>query len=387
MKDIRRGFDGSEYEQRIAAIQGGMREAGIDAVLFTTEADIRYVTGFLTRFWESPTRPWFVVLPAAAKPVAVIPSIGHDLMATTWMEDIRTWSSPNPDDEGISLLASTIAELSPPNGRIGVPMGPETHLRMPLADFNKLSSAIEPREFVDATTIVRRVREIKSEAEIRKIGRICNIASRAFDTVPELAASSDPLDQVFRQFQIACLEGGADHVAYLAGGAGPDGYPDVISPPTSRPLSSGDILMIDTGAVFDGYFCDFDRNYSVGKPSDNAKRAYEVLYAATEAGFAAARPGQLSSDIWHAINDVITASDFEPLAGRLGHGLGIQLTEWPSLMASDHTALREGMVLTLEPGLQVMPGRIMVHEENIVIRQTGAEMLSPRAPLEFPVLR
>jgi Xaa-Pro aminopeptidase len=55
-------------------------------------------------------------------------------------------------------------------------------------------------------------------------------------------------------------------------------------------------------------------------------------------------------------------------------------------MAADHTVLREGMVLTLEPGLQIAPGRIMVHEENIVIRQTGAEMLSSRALSELPVL-
>jgi Xaa-Pro aminopeptidase len=56
-------------------------------------------------------------------------------------------------------------------------------------------------------------------------------------------------------------------------------------------------------------------------------------------------------------------------------------------MATDHTLLREGMVLTLEPGLQIAPGCIMVHEENIVIRPSGAEMLSLRAPFRLPVLR
>jgi len=70
--------------------------------------------------------------------------------------------------------------------------------------------------------------------------------------------------------------------------------------------------------------------------------------------------------------------------GRLGHGLGITLTEWPSFTPLDQTELREGMVLTLEPGVEIAPGRILVHEENIVLRDAGPELLSRRAPAEMP---
>jgi Xaa-Pro aminopeptidase len=70
---------------------------------------------------------------------------------------------------------------------------------------------------------------------------------------------------VFRRFQMLCLEEGADWVPYLAGAAGQGGYFDVISPATDAPLAPGDVLMLDTGAIRDGYFCDFDRNYSVGR--------------------------------------------------------------------------------------------------------------------------
>lgn len=386
MIEIVRGFEKSEHERRVHALQSGMDEAGIDALLLSSEADVRYVTGFLTRFWESPTRPWFIVLPAEGLPVAVIPSIGRDLMSATWIEDIRCWTSPNPRDDGVSLLAATLADTVPIQGVIGLPMGPETHLRMPQADFEKLRSVTAPRKFSDATALVRHVREVKSEAEIQKIRRICTIAGKAFEAMPVIAARGAPLDRVFRDFQIACLKEGADYVSYLAGGAGQEGYRDVISPPDSHQLAAGDILMLDTGAVLDGYFCDFDRNFAIGKPTETAKRAYDVLYAATEAGYAAIKPGALASDIWHAMNDIILASDFGTLEGRSGHGLGMELTEWPSLMAKDHTVLREGMVLTLEPGLQIAPGSIMVHEENITVRRTGAEMLSPRAPSELPVL-
>ena len=70
------GFRDAEFRARCARAQELMDQAGLAALLLTTEPEIRYYTGFLTRFWESPTRPWFVVLPAKGAPIAVIPSIG-----------------------------------------------------------------------------------------------------------------------------------------------------------------------------------------------------------------------------------------------------------------------------------------------------------------------
>ena len=72
--------------------------------------------------------------------------------------------------------------------------------------------------------------------------------------------------------------------------------------------------------------------------------------------------------------------------GRFGHGLGMQLTEAPSLISFDETVLRPGMVITLEPSMTVTGDKIMVHEENMVIRDGGAELLTPRAAPELPIL-
>ena len=72
--------------------------------------------------------------------------------------------------------------------------------------------------------------------------------------------------------------------------------------------------------------------------------------------------------------------------GRMGHGLGMQLTELPSHMPTDQTILEPGMVLTLEPSMTVSRGRMMVHEENIVIREDGADLLSRRAAPELQIL-
>lgn len=379
-------FPPEEFRHRTRGLQAAMAREGLDALLVTTEADLRYITGFLTRFWESPTRPWFAVLPATGDPIAVIPEIGAELMATTWVRDIRTWPAPLPEDDGVGLLADTLAALVPPGGKIGLPMGHESHLRMPLADFHRLREVLDGRRFTDAAAILAAARAVKSEAEIARIRDICAIAGRAFDRVPDFADAGRPLDRIFRDFQIALLDEGADWVPYVAGGAGPGGYGDVISPATTRPLHPGDVLMLDTGAMRGGYFCDYDRNFSLGPPDADTARAHALLWDATEAGFGAARPGATACDVYHAMHRVIARAGDAGAGGRLGHGLGMQLTEGLSLTATDDTVLRPGMVLTLEPGFQIAPGRMLVHEENIVIRDGGAVLLSPRAPRDMPVL-
>jgi len=355
-----------------------MAEQELSALLLTTEQEVRYFTGYLTRFWESPTRPWFLVVPASGKPIAVIPSIGADLMSQTWIDDIRTWSSPDLKDDGISLLTDTLREVAK-GGSVAIPDGHETHVRMPQADLQRL---VQEVELTSDTGILRRLRMVKSQAEIEKVSQACKIAGRAFARVPEIASVGVPLDQVFRDFQILCLQEGADWVPYLAGGAGQEGYGDVISPATSAPLETGDVLMLDTGLVFDGYFCDFDRNWSVGPPSDRVQDAHRNLIVATQAGAAEAKPGATAADVFHAMNaELGQGTD----AGRLGHGLGMSLTEWPSLIPTDHTVLEPGMILTLEPGIAI-GDRIMVHEEDILITDHAPLFLSPKAGQEIPVI-
>jgi Xaa-Pro aminopeptidase len=376
---VSRGFPVAEYEGRVARAQARMAEEGLGALLLTTEPEVRYFTGFLTRFWESPSRPWFLVVPAEGKPIAVIPSIGAALMASTWVEDIRTWAAPDPDDDGVSLLADALREVG---GPVGVPSHLETHLRMPLSDFGRVQR-LAGMEFTDDRGIVAGLRAIKSAAEIGKIAEICDVAARAFARVGEIAAPGVALSRVFRDFQRLLLEEGADWVPYLAGGAGPEGYADVISPATEVPLAEGDILMLDTGAVRDGYFCDYDRNFAIGRASEGQRTAHARLLEAVQAGLEVARAGLRADEVWQAMAAVTGGGEG---AGRLGHGLGMQLTEGLSLTAKDRTVLQPGMVITLEPGVETVPGRIMVHEENIVITEGAPRVLSPLAGAELPVI-
>ncbi|NOX41943.1 MAG: aminopeptidase P family protein [Alphaproteobacteria bacterium] len=383
----KKGFDRAEFVARTARAQALMAAENLAGMLLTTEAEIRYFTGFHTLFWQSPTRPWFLLVPAEGKPVAIIPEIGAALMRQSWIDDIRTWPAPRPSDDGLTLLVELLAPLARTKQRVGLMKGHETMLRMPLGDFEDLTSRLAGLNFIDATGIMRALRMVKSSAEIEKLAHVCAIGSRTFAQMPELARARTPLDEVFRAFRREALLQGADDVPYLVGGADQGGYYDVISPPSARPLQNGDIVMLDTGVSWDGYFCDFDRNFAIGHADDLSRRAYDVLWRATQAGLEAARPGLSCRALFDVMKSVIAEMDTASGdVGRMGHGLGMQLTEWPSLAAFEGTEIKENMVLTLEPSLSYGDGRIMVHEENIVIRSTGAELLSLRAPPELPVI-
>ncbi|QOF75103.1 aminopeptidase P family protein (plasmid) [Aminobacter sp. SR38] len=382
-----RGFPLEEFEARTARAQEFMQTQGLDALLLMTEPEVAYFAGFNSYFWQSPTRPWFLLVPSAGKPIAIVPGIGVKAVSETWITDIRTWASPNPDDEGVSVLAQTIREVAKKHQRIGLPLGPETHLRMPANDVEALREQIDGIAIADATGIVRSMRMIKSEREIKKLARICGLVSDAFYNVPSLIHAGLSEREAFSRFRIDILSRGADSVPFLIGTSGPGGYDDVVRFPSDRILQEGDILFLDTGSEFDGYFSDFDRNFALGHASDEAKSAYRLLHRATEAGLQSARPGVRTNDIWSAMASVLAEGGASASSiGRMGHGLGLRNTEWPSLMEDDDTIIMPGMVLAIEPGYEFAPGKFMLHEENIVVRDDGAELLSRRAPPELPII-
>ena len=364
-----------------------MRAHEFDALLFTTPHNIRWATGFDSQFWESPTRPWFVVLPAEGGPIAVIPQIGGPRMTQTWVDDVRTWPSPQPADDGTSLLASTLETLPRRFGRIGMELGREHALRMPVEQFLELRDTLSVIDLANGSPCIWQIRMVKTEAEIAHIRHICQIACDGYEHVPDLVSVGDTEREAARKLRIEFARLGADSTPFLPAISGPGGVPQIVCGPGDREIAIGDVLFFDAGCTYDGYWCDFDRNYAFGKISDEAKRAQESVWQATEAGFSAVRPGATTDDLHRAMTKVLEeAGSLGNNVGRLGHGLGLQLTEPPSNMPGDGTVIEVGMVLTIEPGMEYAPGKMIVHEENLVVRKDGAELLTRRAPREMPVI-
>ena len=378
-----RGFSPDEIALRVARAREWMAKTKTDALLLTTAAEVRYFSNFHTPFWQSPSRPWFLIVPRRGGVIAVIPEIGAERMTAAGVKDIRTWPSPRPEDEGVSELTSALRDAAGTRGRIGIPQGAETRLRMPLADFGKLTAALGA-EFADATPLIRELQMTKSESEIGKIRRACDAASDGFESAAKLFAAGMRESEAFRILKAECLRAGADDAPYAAGGAAAGGKSDIIAPPSERELRRGDILNLDLGCVWDGYHSDFNRNFSVGPADAETARIYRALYRATEVGIAAARAGVLCADVYDAMAKSLESDGANAgTVGRMGHGVGMRLTEWPSLAVWERTELKSGMVLAVEP-TAVFGNRAMTHEENIVVRGDGAELLSRRSALEIP---
>jgi len=383
----KRGFSEKEFENRLIKAQKIMYSYKLDGLLVTTPQNIRYFSGYDSQFWESPTRPWFVVIPATSKPIAIVPEIGESEFNKTWLDEIRTWPSPRPEDEGVSLLKDTLENLKKTHGNVGAEFGKEMTIRMPVKDLEKLRKTIN-LNIIDGSDALWDIRMVKTNAEIEHIKYICSIASDAYNQLPSKIAIGDTERDVVRKLKIDMLQKGADSVPFMPGFSGEGGVSQIVCGPTDKVLNNGDILCIDTGSTYDGYFCDFDRNYAFGEISSEVERIHETLWLATEAGIKAAVPGATTDEVWVAMNTIIQdAGAIGNNVGRLGHGLGLQLTEPPSHRPGDNIRIVENMVLTIEPVMEYAPGKMIVHEENIAITKDGSRLLTKRAPRQMPIIK
>ena len=382
-----RGFDILEYEERVARAQKLMEKNNMEMLLITSPQNFRYFTGLDSYFWESSTRPWFLLLSISNEPMAVIPSIGKNALQNTWIKNILTWQSPNPKDEGISLLQDTILSIKKNKCLIGCEIGKESFLRIFINDFHKLNNSLPNHSFVDGSNLIWELRMIKSNNEIAKIKKIISIASKAFDQLPNFMKIGQTEIQIANIMKKNMLELGSDHTLYMSCASGPGGYNQIICDPTEKKLSNGDILAIDTGSTFDGYFCDFDRNFGFGKVSNSAVTAYEILWEAGEKGMQMCKPGNTCADISNAMSKILyNSSPNVNSIGRMGHGIGLQVTEPPSIMRNDNTTLQENMIIAIEPCLEYAPNTMIVHEENILITKEGFQRLTSRTPKNIPII-
>ena len=385
-KYLEHSFSTEEFEIRLERAQELLYEYKLDALLVTIPSNIRYFTGIDTHFWESPTRPWFLVVPLSGRLMAVIPEIGEKLFEKTFVKDIYTWSSPNIKGDDISPLKSLLDSMPSRFGAIGAELGKEMSIRMPVLDFGILQNNFK-FNIVDGTSLIWKLRIVKTLNEIRKIEKVAQIVSDVFEKLPTFISADDSERDVSKKLKTEILKKGADNIPYLPVVSGVGGVSQIISNPTDKLISSGDFLFIDTGTTFDGYFCDFDRNFAIGQASDELKKTNEILWHATEEGIKNLVPGAKTKDIWKKINKKIEDFGFMIKGeGRYGHGVGLQLTEPPSISSFDNSIIQENMVLTIEPSLEYKPGKIIVHEENIFVSKDGPILLTERAPKELPLI-
>jgi Xaa-Pro aminopeptidase len=382
----------SEYEQRCERLRELLLACRLDALVVTAEANLRYFAGFAPHLYVSPTRPWFAVLPLANEPFAIIPEMGlADMRRESWLSHIDSWASPRPADEGVSLLVEALLALPRRFGRIGFELGPETRLGMPIADFLSVRDRVAGSlEAADGGALVQQLRGAKSSLELSFMRSAIAAAQFAFDSLGKRVKPGLSEDEIYRTFQADALLGGGERTPYVAIGSGPDGYDSIVRGPTTRRLLTGDILGVDTGVTVAGYWADFNRNMAIGRSCEEAHFAYRTLWRAQEAAMKILRPGVRASDVWRTMADLLPSASSS--VGRMGHGVGLDYTEPPSIHPNDHTVIEAGMVVTLEPSFSYLAGgasggeRFMALEEDFFMTDDGSVLLTGRAAAELPIV-
>ncbi len=378
-------FPKEEYLKRLDNIHKKLENENIDAIVITSPANFRYFSGLDSNFWESPTRPWFLIISKNGKIKALIPSIGLSAIESTFIKDIEVWQSPNPKDEGTSLLKKIIKTF-PKNSNIGFELGMETYLRMSFKEFLKIKKDLQEYNFIDSTNIIWSLRKIKSDLEIKNIEKICSITSKVFNNLINKISLGMSEREIATIFKKDLINNGVDYIMYLSCASGINGYNQIICNPSEKKIGDGDILIIDTGSTLNGYYCDFDRNFGFGNINQKSLDAYNKLWDATEKTLEIIKPGISCKEVYESLSKNLFSSNVKSNVGRMGHGFGLQLTEPPSIMIDDNTILEKNMILALEPSIEIENDLMLVHEENILITQNGNRLLTSRTPNELPVI-
>jgi len=381
-------FTNAERQARIERAYQLMAQNKIDAIVLanSTSSSVYFANLHL----YGGERLWALVLPAQAKPFLVCPAFeegrAHELLAAGPLADncdIFTWQE---DESPYALLGRGFSDR-----RLGVStIGLDEHMAFVFSEGIRVAN---PRlKLVSATPITAGCRMIKSAHEIECMRLACRATLLVYRAVAQSLHPGMTTADVHQLITVAYRRVGFEGEASL----NVDEYTAL--PHGSRQpqtLREGSILMLDDGCSVEGYQSDITRTFVLGKATDKMLSVFDLVRRAQTAALKAARPGALTADVDGAARKVIVdggyGSDFKYFTHRVGHGIGLDGHEWPYFVRNNmygwdlSPKLQSGMTLSDEPGIYI-PGQFGIRlEDDLVITESGAELLTPQCPsLEEP---
>ncbi len=363
-----------EYAGRRERLSALLEEQGLDALFVPPSSDLEYLTGLerdLPSFGHlSYAHGWVAgaFLVPGREPLFVLPRM---------VVDFHLDGKPPPgavvvheDADGRVLFAEAARSLGAP-GRlaVGARAWAETVL--------ELEHALPGVELVEGSSLVNRLRRVKSPAELELMGRACELARSAMDaTAPRVlpgVTMTDLVEEVEHQLRARGSRCPSFPTRIFTWGAHRLDSGDVTA---GEPLSDGEAVLFDFGAVVEGYCSDFGRTLLCGEPPPGYEEAHATMLAAQEAGRDAARPAALAREVNAACRAPIEAAGLGAgFRHRMGHGIGLDVHERPFLSVEDDTPLEAGMTFTDEPSILVDGSFGVRVEDVIVVSETGGRML------------
>jgi Xaa-Pro aminopeptidase len=349
--------------------------AGLDALLISPGADLRYLTGYDALPLERLT---CLVLPADGEPFLLVPALEEPAAQASPAGDlgieITGW---NETDDPYALVA---ARLPAGTARVGV----DNHM---WAEKTLAFRAVLPgAEQELAGGVLNELRMHKTSQEAAALRLAGDAIDRVHARMGEWLRAGRTEREVGRDIADAMLTEGHVRVDFVIVGSGPNSA----SPHhelSDRVIRSGDPVVVDIGGTTrDGYCSDSTRVYAVGEPPEDFRRLHEVLLRAQRAQTDAVRPGLTSGQLDAVGRDIITDAGYGPhFIHRTGHGIGLDTHEEPYIVSGNPLPLAPGMAFSVEPGIY-LPGRFGARIEDIVIcTEEGAERLN-RTPRDLVVL-
>lgn len=353
--------------QRLNRLRAEMQRAGVAAVAVVPGSNLSYLTGLDMHINERLAVAFF---PSAGQPVMVLPALEQPRAAAQAHFPMRFY--PWTDSEGPhEALGRAMADLQLDGARLGV-----EYTAMRVLELRSIEQAAPEVVVGDATPILAALRMTKDAQELAAMRAAVHIVERTL----EVAISQIKVGMTERAlaniWDAAMREIGSAPSFGTIVASGPNAANPHHSN-TDRAFQPGDLIIMDGGAVYQGYASDITRTVVLGEPSAEARRLYELVQAANAAGRAAARPGASGEQVDQAARTVITQGGYgAQFLHRTGHGLGLDVHEPPYMVAGNTAPLTLGMTFTIEPGIYV-PGVGGVRiEDDVVITADGAESLT-----------
>lgn len=320
--------------------------------------DFRYLTNFTPVLGDM----WAVA--SSDESVECVLNFTWQLEEARRLSGIEAWVGAF---DAVPAVVEAVARIGP--RRIGV-VGLD---RVSAAFVSALGEAVDA-ELVDASPPFARLRRTKSPLEVDRLREAARVTDAALEVLYAEAAQGVTEKELAARLGYEIHRLGAEWAFPPCVIAGVDD-PIPIRNPTDRPLERGDTVMVDLGAAVDGYCGDASRTIVIGKPSSRQVEGWAVVTAAYDAALEACRPGVPCIEVHRAAASVIENGGYE-LAHRIGHGIGLATSfEWPSL-DSEEAPLAPGVTICIEPGIYAPGVGNMKLEDDVLITETGHDLLT-----------